>query len=140
MRSHAKLILAASAIALPCVTAPADAGILCLFQTKEAVVSWSLGFISGDNVSGLYATFAQGKKAADGVKTIDRPAEGKRPGWIYNVAAGNQWTLTSIDDIRRKIMFGPPLLPGATAMDFGATLTDADGAYPGLCEVGGPAA
>jgi hypothetical protein len=32
------------------------------------------------------------------------------------------------------------MVSGATAMDLVAVMNDADGAHPGVCEIGGPAA
>jgi hypothetical protein len=135
-----KLVLAAALLAgAGAAPAPAHAGVLCVFATEKAVVSYSLGFISGDDSSGMYATFAEGRNEGQGNKVV-KPPEGQRPGWFCRIDASSRWTVTSVDDLRRRITFAPPLIPGATAMDFAATMSDANGAHTGVCEIGGPAA
>lgn len=130
-------ILLLAAVATLAVSS-AHAGVLCVFVTEKAVVSYSLGFISGDDLKGLYATFAEGRNEGAGDKVV-KPVEGQRPGWVYQIDNGVNWTLTSVDDIRRRITFAPPVLPGG-AMDFAATMTDTNGEHRGVCEIGGPAA
>jgi hypothetical protein len=56
VRSFAAL---ATAFAFASFAAPSDAGVLCIFPTEKAVIGYSLGWISGENSSGLYATFAE---------------------------------------------------------------------------------
>ena len=109
-----------------------------MFATEKAVISYSFGWISGDNSSGVYATFAEGRN-----KMITKPPEGHRPGWVYKIDPDNTWTFVSVDDVRRKIVFKGSkegMVHGATAMDLVAIMNDADGAHPGVCEIGGPAA
>ena len=113
-----------------------------MFKTDKGDISYSLGFISGDNSSGLYATFAEGH-GTRGDRKITKPPEGQRPGWIYKIDGDDNWTFTSVYDMRHQIMFRASkegMLPGATAFDLVALMTDADGVHMGVCEIGGPAA
>jgi hypothetical protein len=135
VRSFASL---AAAFAFTSFAVPAHAGVLCMFATEKAVISYSLGWISGDNSSGVYATFAEGRN-----KTVTKPPEGQRPSWVYKIDPDHTWTFVSVDDLRRKIVFKGSkegMVSGATAMDLVAVMNDADGAHPGVCEIGGPAA
>lgn len=128
----ALLVLAASTFA-----SQANAGLLCAFQTPDPE-GYSFGYVEGsgqapDYPTGMYRLYGL---TSHGHKTKWDASTGG-PAWSYTITKG-VWRMVSVDDTRHTIEFDSAVrVPGSTRIDLVATLHDKDGAYLGVCELGG---